>query len=49
MGIAEIQTYLGYRNGGNTMLYMQVDESQAAAAFAAAVKSAANETIATAE
>ena len=48
MGIAEIQTYLGHRNGWNTMVYMRPDESEVAAAFAAAVKNTANETIATA-
>lgn len=36
MTIPEIQTYLGHVNGGNTLIYMQADESEAANAFAAA-------------
>lgn len=37
MGIPELQSYLGHVNGGNTMVYLQAEESEAAAAFAAAV------------
>jgi integrase len=37
MGIPELQAYLGHKNGGNTMIYLQADEQQAASAFAAAV------------
>lgn len=37
MGLPELQAYLGHKNGGNTMVYLQADEQQAAAAFAAAV------------
>jgi integrase len=37
MGIAELQSYLGHKNGGNTMIYLQADEGEACAAFAAAV------------
>lgn len=37
MGIPELQTYLGHKNGGNTMIYLQADEGQAAAAFLTAV------------
>jgi integrase len=37
MTIPEVQAYLGHKNGGNTLIYMQADEREAAAAFAAAV------------
>jgi integrase len=37
MGIPEIQTYLGHVNGGNTLIYLEASESEAASAFAAAV------------
>ena len=37
MGVAELQTYLGHKNGSNTMIYMKSDESEANNAFAAAV------------
>lgn len=37
MQVAEIQSYLGHVNGGNTMIYLQATEEEAAAAFAAAV------------
>jgi hypothetical protein len=37
MGIPELQKYLGHKNGGNTMIYLEADEAQAASAFAAAV------------
>jgi len=37
LGVAEIQSILGHKNGGNSMIYMQADESEAYAAFAAAV------------
>ena len=37
MGIPELQAYLGHKNGGNTMVYLQADEAEAAQAFAAAV------------
>jgi integrase len=37
MGVAELQSYLGHKNGGNTMVYMQAEESEACSAFAAAV------------
>jgi integrase len=37
MGIPELQAYLGHKNGGNTMVYLEAEESEAAAAFAAAV------------
>jgi integrase len=36
-GVAEIQSILGHKCGGNSMIYMQADESEAYAAFAAAV------------
>jgi integrase len=37
MSIPEIQAYLGHKNGGNTMIYLQASEEEAANAFAAAV------------
>jgi integrase len=37
MGIPELQKYLGHKNGGNTMVYLEADEMQAASAFAAAM------------
>jgi type 1 fimbriae regulatory protein FimB len=37
MSIPEVQTYLGHVNGGNTMVYMQAGEEEAASAFAAAL------------
>jgi type 1 fimbriae regulatory protein FimB/type 1 fimbriae regulatory protein FimE len=37
MTIPEIQTWLGHKNGGNTMVYLQATEQEAAQAFAAAV------------
>jgi integrase/recombinase XerD len=37
MGIPELQSYLGHKNGGNTLKYTAAEESEAAAAFAAAV------------
>jgi len=37
MGIPELVTYLGHKNPGNSLKYMEADEAQAAAAFAAAV------------
>jgi integrase len=37
MSIPEIQAYLGHKNGGNTMVYLQASEEEAANAFAAAV------------
>jgi len=37
MGIPELVTYLGHVNPGNSLKYMEADESQASAAFAAAV------------
>ena len=37
LGLPEIQSILGHVNGGNTMVYMQPEEGEAYAAFAAAV------------
>jgi type 1 fimbriae regulatory protein FimB len=37
MGIPELQTWLGHKNGQNTMVYLQASEEQAANAFAAAI------------
>jgi integrase len=37
MGIPEIQKWLGHKNGGNTLRYMEASEEEAASAFAAAV------------
>jgi integrase len=37
MRVAELQTYLGHVNGGNTMIYLQADEEESARAFAAAM------------
>lgn len=37
MTIPEVQVWLGHKNGGNTMIYMQATEQEAAAAFTAAV------------
>jgi type 1 fimbriae regulatory protein FimE len=37
LGLPEIQAYLGHKNGGNTLKYMQADEQEAAQAFAAAI------------
>jgi integrase len=37
MGLPEIGSYLGHKNLGNTMIYMQSSEEEAATAFAAAV------------
>lgn len=37
LGVAEIQSILGHKCGGNSMIYMQADENEAFAAFAAAV------------
>jgi integrase/recombinase XerD len=37
MTIPDIQAYLGHVNGGNTLVYMQSSEEEAAQAFAAAV------------
>ena len=37
MGVAELQSYLGHKNGGNTLIYLQADEAEACSAFAAAV------------
>jgi len=37
MGIPEIQKWLGHKNGGNTMKYMEATEEEAARAFATAV------------
>lgn len=37
MTIPEVQAYLGHKNGANTLIYMQADIQEAAAAFAAAV------------
>jgi type 1 fimbriae regulatory protein FimB len=37
MKVAEIQTYLGHVNGGNTMVYLEATEEEAALAFATAV------------
>lgn len=37
MGIPELQAYLGHVSGSSTMVYLQADETEAAAAFAAAV------------
>ena len=36
MTIPEVQVYLGHVDGGNTLVYMQADEAEAASAFAAA-------------
>jgi integrase len=36
MGVPEIQRYLGHVNGGNTLIYLEASEREAAAAFAAA-------------
>lgn len=36
MSIPEIQAYLGHKNGGNTMIYLEASEEEAANAFAAA-------------
>ena len=36
-GLPEVQSILGHVNGGNSMIYMQAEESEAYAAFAAAV------------
>lgn len=36
-GLPEVQSILGHVNGGNSMIYMQAEESEAFAAFAAAV------------
>jgi type 1 fimbriae regulatory protein FimB len=36
-GLPDIQTWLGHKNGGNTMKYMESTEDEAAQAFAAAV------------
>lgn len=37
MTVPEIQSYLGHKNGANTMVYLQADIQEASAAFAAAV------------
>ena len=37
MGIPELQAYLGHVNGGNTLVYLAAEESEACNAFAAAV------------
>jgi integrase len=37
MSIPDVQAYLGHVNGGNTLIYMQSTEEEAAAAFSAAV------------
>ena len=37
MDIPQLQAYLGHKNGGNTLIYMQADIQESAAAFAAAV------------
>lgn len=37
MQVAELQSYLGHVNGGNTMIYLQATEEEACSAFAAAV------------
>jgi integrase len=37
MGLPELQTYLGHVSGSSTMVYVQSSESEAAAAFAAAI------------
>jgi type 1 fimbriae regulatory protein FimB len=37
MSLPELQTYLGHKNGQNTMIYLQVDDDTASHAFAAAV------------
>jgi integrase len=39
LGLPEIQAVLGHVNGGNSMIYMQAEESEAYAAFAAAITS----------
>jgi integrase len=36
LGIPEIQTYLGHKNGGNTLVYIQATEEEAAKGFATA-------------
>lgn len=41
-GLPEIQAILGHVNGGNSIVYMQADESEAFAAFAAAITSQAS-------
>lgn len=41
MGIPELVAYLGHRNPGNTLKYMEATEEQAASAFAAVVGAAA--------
>lgn len=37
MSIPDVQSYLGHKNGGNTLIYMQSGEGEACSAFAAAV------------
>lgn len=37
MGIPELVSYLGHKNPGNSLKYMEAEESEAAAAFAAAI------------
>lgn len=37
MTIPQIQSYLGHKNGANTLVYLQCDEEEASMAFAAAV------------
>jgi type 1 fimbriae regulatory protein FimB len=37
MGVAELVAYLGHKNPGNSLIYMEADESEACSAFAAAV------------
>jgi integrase len=37
MGVPEVATYLGHRNRGNALIYMEPSESEACHAFAAAV------------
>jgi integrase len=37
MGLPELQNYLGHKNGGNTMVYLEASEEESCVAFAAAV------------
>ena len=37
MGVPELVAYLGHKNPGNSLIYMEADEAEAAKAFAAAI------------
>lgn len=37
MKINELQTYLGHKNGGNTLAYLKVSDEEASNAFAASI------------